>query len=197
MICCAPGCGHKSGNGCHFYNFPSPNDGPDWEKWYKIWVLRINRVNKNGELWCPETPNTKLCSCHFHPEQQWDPKSRKGGLKCKEPVFFEYNRDLLSSGSSDENAQVLSSGSSSAVEVSVTNLLKNLPSLTKISSKVKPTNKHLSYWAPCCPHQHPPLKKGYKFYNFHQKTSMDIYNPCTITYVIDITISCLGSVNFK
>ncbi|XP_033629680.1 uncharacterized protein LOC117291855 [Asterias rubens] len=116
MICCAPGCGHKSGNGCHFYNFPSPNDGPDWEKWYKIWVLRINRVNKNGELWRPETQHTKLCSCHFHPEQQWDPKSRKGGLKCKEPVFFEYNLDLSSLGPFHENAGVLSPGSSSSVE---------------------------------------------------------------------------------
>ncbi|XP_022104386.1 uncharacterized protein LOC110986653 [Acanthaster planci] len=89
MICCAAGCGHKSGYGCHFYNFPSPNDGPDWKKWYDIWVMRINRVNGDGTQWRPETFHTKLCSCHFRAEDQWDPKSRKGGLKCKEPVFFD------------------------------------------------------------------------------------------------------------
>ncbi|XP_038047199.1 uncharacterized protein LOC119721278 [Patiria miniata] len=90
MACCAAGCGHRSGSGCHFYNFPSPNDGPDWKKWHDLWVLRINRVNLDGSPWRPDTAHTKLCSCHFRPEDQWDPKSRKGGLKCKEPVYFDH-----------------------------------------------------------------------------------------------------------
>jgi hypothetical protein len=74
---------HRAGVQCSFYSFPKD---PEYRRW---WAAAVNRLKTDRKPW-ERSAYSRLCGCHFTPEQLLKAKTRFIGRSNTVPTLFSH-----------------------------------------------------------------------------------------------------------